>query len=647
MTIERIERISNYRIYRDFRWSTELLDFSRYNLFYGWNGSGKTTLSSIFDALQSHRTIASSDVRLHIDGSTVHGNDFENVTLPNIRVFNRDTVDRTLFEEPHRELPPVYYLGEESAEKQREVVRLKEELESTNKELGKNEQDTTTQQGQLEKFCTEYAANIKNLLTASGGGPYNNYDKRLFKQDAENILNGRTPGFCLTEKEKERCIEKKNGTPLDKLFEVVLPTINYESLVNQTDTLLSQSIVSSVIEELKNSPIITSWVQQGLKLHTGDNESKICHFCKQELPDSRVAELEAHFNDQLSGFQDDIDQLIRQIESHINQIDGFSLPAKSLLYPHLRDDYEKSTYNWNSTKLSLIHFLQSLVAALKRKRDEPFQRLDIKDVVFSQINSSEDSGWIMKILTGILNVAQNVMTLLGLQTISKINQIISQHNKYTDDFSDQVTQSRKELALDIVSRTITDYQNLKSEIKQLEQTTSTLQENISHKNREIDNLERDILEHRKAADELNEEMCAYLGREELKFEISDNGYRITRNGEPALHLSEGERTAISFMYFLKTLEDEDFNLEEGIVVIDDPISSLDANSLYSAFGFMKEKTKDAKQLFILTHSFSFFRLVRGWFLKMPHMMKITKPHLHPARLYLLGPVNTNFVKIIG
>jgi len=52
MAIERLERISNYRTYRDFRWSNDLLEFSRYNLFYEWSWSGKTTLSSIFCSLR-------------------------------------------------------------------------------------------------------------------------------------------------------------------------------------------------------------------------------------------------------------------------------------------------------------------------------------------------------------------------------------------------------------------------------------------------------------------------------------------------------------------------------------------------------------------------------------------------------------------
>ncbi len=53
-------------------------------------------------------------------------------------------------------------------------------------------------------------------------------------------------------------------------------------------------------------------------------------------------------------------------------------------------------------------------------------------------------------------------------------------------------------------------------------------------------------------------------------------------------------------------------MKDGIVVIDDPISSLDSNSIYYAYGFMKEKTKDARQLFVLTHNFTFFQQVKKW-----------------------------------
>jgi wobble nucleotide-excising tRNase len=85
------------------------------------------------------------------------------------------------------------------------------------------------------------------------------------------------------------------------------------------------------------------------------------------------------------------------------------------------------------------------------------------------------------------------------------------------------------------------------------------------------------------------------------------------HGKPATGLSEGEKTAIAFLYYLKYLNDKGFKIKDGIIVIDDPISSLDANSLFCAFGFMQSRVKEAGQLFILTHNFPFFRQVKNWY----------------------------------
>ena len=78
-------------------------------------------------------------------------------------------------------------------------------------------------------------------------------------------------------------------------------------------------------------------------------------------------------------------------------------------------------------------------------------------------------------------------------------------------------------------------------------------------------------------------------------------------------------------------------MAKGVVVLDDPVSSLDAIALYLAFGFIRERTKDAAQLFILTHNFTFFRQVRNWFhhLKGQNKKDVGK---RPARFYMLDCV---------
>ena len=130
---------------------------------------------------------------------------------------------------------------------------------------------------------------------------------------------------------------------------------------------------------------------------------------------------------------------------------------------------------------------------------------------------------------------------------------------------------------------------------------------------EIARGEQKIRDHQRPAEELNEELHKYLGHDEIQFNVRETGYEVVRGGIPASSLSEGEKTAIALLYFLKSLQDLSFDSSKGIVVLDDPVSSLDANALYAAFGFIQERTRSAAQLIVLTHNFTFFREVKRWF----------------------------------
>lgn len=197
-----------------------------------------------------------------------------------------------------------------------------------------------------------------------------------------------------------------------------------------------------------------------------------------------------------------------------------------------------------------------------------------------------------------------------MQTICDL---VTKHNEHSDNFERAAEEARKNLELDEGLKAFAQWAKHEARVNELVDRIKVLRVQLSPLGGRIAQLHRAIRHHHQPADELTQELAAYLGRDELRFEPMENGYTIMRGRVPAMHLSEGERMAIAFMYFLKTLEDSDFKLREGIVVIDDPVSSLDANSLFSAFGYMKERTKNAKQLFVLTHNFSFFRQVKNWF----------------------------------
>ena len=71
--------------------------------------------------------------------------------------------------------------------------------------------------------------------------------------------------------------------------------------------------------------------------------------------------------------------------------------------------------------------------------------------------------------------------------------------------------------------------------------------------------------------------------------------------------------AIALLYCLKALHDRGFEWRRGVVVLDDPVFSLDQNALFAAFGYIRERAQEASQVIMLTHNFMFFRLVREWF----------------------------------
>lgn len=110
-------------------------------------------------------------------------------------------------------------------------------------------------------------------------------------------------------------------------------------------------------------------------------------------------------------------------------------------------------------------------------------------------------------------------------------------------------------------------------------------------------------EHGQAAAKINRLIEAYLGHKELSIVSVEEGYEIHRRGKPiAGSPSEGEKTAIALCYFLSTLEAEGRTVKDRIVVVDDPISSLDSKALNYACSLLLSRLGDAAQVFVLTHN---------------------------------------------
>lgn len=608
MRITRILHLRDCGIFRDFSCPAELPDFGRYNLVYGWNGTGKTTLSRILRCLEK-RMAPAGKVKVKLDGRDVQGNNFPSVELP-IRVFNRDFIAENVFRVDGRELQPIFVLGAESIEKQKEIERLKSGRATalSNRESAESAQMKVEKE--FDQFCIDRARLIKETLRSEGKNPYNNYDKSNFRADAEKMAkDGDGSADRLSEEDREKLRAQQRAIQKLKVQEVRYALPDFSEILKKISELLKTSFVSAAIEALKRDPTLAEWTRQGLRLHR-DRNAERCLFCEQALPKERLAALEAHFSAQYEHFIEGLDQEIAQLQQLSKAATELQLPNKAELYDDLGQEFEAAVTELKEAVNAAQRFLNAVVQALTDKKRRLFEcvQLELK------------------------------APMVDAEVVERLNAVIRKHNQACDEFEQRVKTARKQLADAMIAEVLDEFKKHREGIQQAEDDAEKARQEVQLLVNEITRLERDIVEHRRPAEELNIDLRTYLGHNELRFEIRTTGYAITRGGVPALALSEGEMTAIALLYFLKTLRDSSFDLPNGAVVIDDPVSSLDANALYLAFGLIRERTKDAGQLFILTHNFSFFRQVRNWF---HHLKGQNKRDLsqQPARFYMLDCVH--------
>lgn len=607
MKLTRIAKL-RLRVFRDFAWPTELHPFAQFNVIYGWNGSGKTTLSWLLSLVEKKTALLEGEAALEIDGTTkVAGSAFASAQLPQVRVFNRDFINATLSQTGG--IAPIYFLGEDSIAKQARVEQLKKELATTDIALRTAQAEKTKAESKLDDFCKDKAKLIKELLTTANSQSYNNYDKRNFRCAVEAMDAQQAAAATLSDEQKAQLHSQKNAQPKPLVGKVVAPSIELDALTSEVDTLVGRSVVAKTLDELTSNTKLAAWVQEGMHLHSGEHASGTCRFCRQPLEAARRAALEAHFNDAFAGFQKDLSALLSKLKSAKQAAASLSLPDVSRFYDALVPEVPPACAMVMTAQSETQAALDALIARVKAKRDQPFAPIATQTQATARPSSINDS-------------------------VAAFNGIVEKHNRISAEFTASVDSACKKLEASYVAEARAEFVQLSDAVTAATTEldgTKTTQTKIQE---QINELERAILEHRRPADELTAELRAYLGRDELRFEVKGTGYALTRSGQSVAHLSDGERTAIAFLYFLKSLQDRTFDLKNGIVVIDDPVSSLDDNALFSAFGYMKDRTKDAGQLFILTHSFSFFRLVKNWF---HHLPKQKSPQVdrRPGRFFLL------------
>ena len=249
VAIDKIVKLDHPGVLHEFTWPRDLSDFSQYNLIYGWNGTGKSTISGLFQKLEE-RMVPDFETTLSIDGRTFRSQDFDNADQE-IRVFNRNFIDRNVFHAGGADLPLILILGEESAESQKELTQLQNKIDSQQQLVRGANEEVRLAEKALDEHCVGRAKDIKELLTSEGENPYRFYNKGNYRETAMRLArNEDASNYVLSEQdlERERAIHTASTRGLLEVFEFNVPDLSdYSSIVN---SLLAKTATSQTIESL-------------------------------------------------------------------------------------------------------------------------------------------------------------------------------------------------------------------------------------------------------------------------------------------------------------------------------------------------------------------------------------------------------------
>jgi len=603
--INKINKIRNFGIFKDFTWSNDLDDFKRFSLFYGWNGSGKTTLSKLFTMIEQKndlnllKNLSNYEFTLtNADSSTLNQNSYQTNEL-NLYVYNEIFKEKNI--DWNNVIKSILLISDT-------MITEKTELDSKKSELGKEDKpttvlgkikklkdDNTKTQKDLEDFYSKSAKSIKEEFKVidTADTYYFNYNKTKFKNFIDNKLKE-----IQNKENKLEAIDvtnlKESIKPniLDKI-ELDLKSIESEWLEKVQGKVLDvvkTSLIVHEVQRLKEHPQIGSWVEKGIEIHNFYNSQK-CEFCNQDLPKSRLEELEKHFSDEFIKLKEKIQSAIEWLPLQTVSYEVFENEID--IYPEYQEEFKEIKKNIKISIDSINNLFDSWLKSLKEKKDNPF-----------------------KIIKNITNIDSKELQQYN-SLISRLINLVQKHNYKTENFEKESKVLKSKLELHYTTTLYHDF-----DVKKKSKAIIDNESKWNELNKEKTSLENDIkiLEARLSdeafgAKEFNEKLHRFLGRDNiyLEFDKDLKGYKIIRDGIQASNLSEGERTAISFVYFITKIKENENKVEDSIIVVDDPISSFDSNNLFSSYSFLKNECGTAKQLFIITHNFAYFKLIRDWF----------------------------------
>jgi len=595
MSLKTINKISNFGVFRAYAKPQDLAPFVEKNIIYGWNYSGKTTLSRLFHVLETKQLHGDyQNARFTFDDGSSQPLTEANIDSDSkvVRVFNSDFIERNLSWHGAA-FNPVLVLGEESIEAEK-AIETKEHLVQRcrdgfkKKRLAKEKLTT-----EIADKKTKAAKTIKTTLSLVEAFTATHLNTILDEIDLVGIHK-----YILSQRDVSNLLGTALSSDKDKLdfIQKLSSPPDLTTLEGDAKQLLSQiPKFSSVIDYLRTNPAIANWVEEGIHIH---NDKEKCEFCGNGLDPQRMEALRAHFSKDLANYRNRLAVLLNSVKNYRAPVVPLS---KGMFYTDLRDRVISALDTVNRGVTEFNAQLDLVQKTIELKVAAPFESITfptISNAPRQALTTANDA------LNAVIEVNNQRSANFGVQKKAAIDKL---KRHYIAEFSDR--EELEKLADDEErhARHQTTYQVFANKIKE-----------------QIAALKAKISLAQRGREEINGHISTLLGSNTLQIEVveeeNSEKFRLVRGAQIAKNLSEGEKTAIAFSFFLSKLR-ELKKLDDCIVYIDDPISSLDSNHIFQVNALLREaffyqelpddewKTK-CKQIFISTHNFEFFSLLR-------------------------------------
>lgn len=559
---------------------TYMDNLKKINFIYGNNGAGKTTISEFIRKEED------------FPDCILEWEDKKTATY----VYNRNFVNENFrLDNP---IKGIFTLGRESVELQVKITELKTKIRKHEDDIHNLEENHNKKHEEKSALIEEFKEqcwNFKREIDAE------------FKDLIEGYRNSREKFMtkCLEEstnihrelKEINYIREKKEtlfNRPVEKITRYSNLNIESELECNEIFKLKILGKEDVDIAGLITKLNISDWVQQG---YTVLNQTDgVCPFCQKTLPDELEEKLNSYFDhtymQQKESLEESSSKYVRRMEEVLSHINKLANDGEDIF---LNKEKIKQTLEILKSKYEENKLL------IEQKRKEPSRSIEITPL----------SSFIMEVNLEMINANKKIDEYNDL-----IENIKSEKENLVKDMWRYIAEQNK--------KGITHFNQRKADI---EKTLNGLKRAKEVKRTHKRTFEKELLQYQEqvtsveySVSEINKILISF-GFTNFKLAAStEKGfYKIIReNGEDVRDtLSEGERTFITFLYFYQLLNGSNLKddiVTDKVVVIDDPISSLDSNVLFMVSSLVrqimfniKESTSDIKQLFILTHNIYFHK----------------------------------------